>query len=264
MYLTWLDNNSWLIELENQHILVDPWLVGPLVFANAEWLFKGVHVPAADGSRPLPRPIPENIDLILLSQGLPDHAHPDTLQALDRNIPVVGSPSAAKVAREIRYSQVTELKHGEITALGDEITIQAVPGAPIGPFTVENGYILRGQRGGTSLYYEPHGFHSPTLQKVGPIDVVITPLSNLELPLVGPVIKGKNTALELAKWLTPQIMLPTAAGGDVAFEGMVLSALKVVGTGAEMQAVLSENHLSTKVLEPRAGDRFQVPLAVSA
>ena len=34
MHLTWLDSNSWLIEMGGQRILLDPWLSGPLVFGN--------------------------------------------------------------------------------------------------------------------------------------------------------------------------------------------------------------------------------------
>ena len=41
MHLTYLDSNSWLIEIGSQKILLDPWLVGSLVFGNLPWLFKG-------------------------------------------------------------------------------------------------------------------------------------------------------------------------------------------------------------------------------
>jgi L-ascorbate metabolism protein UlaG (beta-lactamase superfamily) len=255
MYLTWLDSNSWLIELDGKRILLDPWLVGPLTFGGMNWLFKS--------DRPMPRPIPEAIDLILLSQGLEDHAHPPTLKALDRDIPVVGSPGAAKLVRELGYTQVTALAHGESFTLGEQVRIQAFPGSPIGPMLTENAYVLTGLSSQTSLYYEPHGFHSPALQQVAPIDVVITPLVNLELPLVGPVIQGKKTGLELAQWLKPQIMLPTAAGGDVTFEGLLNNLLKAVGSISEFQDSLQQSGLTTRVLEPKPGDRFQVPLAVS-
>jgi len=40
MYLTWLDSNSWLIELAGKRILLDPWLVGDLTFGNLTWLFR--------------------------------------------------------------------------------------------------------------------------------------------------------------------------------------------------------------------------------
>ncbi|MBC6476050.1 MAG: MBL fold metallo-hydrolase [Hormoscilla sp. GM102CHS1] len=77
-----------LIELGDKRILLDPWLVGDLVFGNLTWFFKG--------SRPQPRPIPENIDLIILSQGLEDiYLKPDKvlsrLQSVaDRNSQKVG------------------------------------------------------------------------------------------------------------------------------------------------------------------------------
>ena len=75
MHLTWLDSNTWLIEIGGKRILLDPWLVGSLVFGNLDWLFKGL--------RRNERPITENIDLIVLSQGIEDHTHPRTLKQLD-------------------------------------------------------------------------------------------------------------------------------------------------------------------------------------
>ncbi|HEY9867030.1 MAG TPA: MBL fold metallo-hydrolase [Candidatus Obscuribacterales bacterium] len=30
MYFTWLDSNSWLLEIGGKQILIDPWLVGAL------------------------------------------------------------------------------------------------------------------------------------------------------------------------------------------------------------------------------------------
>lgn len=250
MYLTWLDNNSWLIELEGQRILLDPWLVGNLTFGHQEWLFKA--------SRVTPRAIPEAIDLILLSQGLEDHAHPPTLKALDRSIPVLASPNAAKVVRGLGYEQVTAIAHGESFTLADRVTIQAVPGSPIGPLLTENGYLVRGLSTGSSLYYEPHGFHAPMLQQLAPVDVVITPLVNLELPLLGPILQGGKTALQVAQWLKPQVILPTAAGGDVTLEGVLMSLIRATGSVAEVEAELTRNHLTTKILAPKAGERLEL------
>jgi len=252
MYLTWLDSNSWLIEIGSQRILLDPWLVGSLTFSNLDWLFKG--------SRPKERPIPENIDLILLSQGLEDHAHPPTLKQLDHKIPVVGSPNAAKVAQELGYSSVTSLAHGETFRLNNQIEIRAFPGSPIGPTVVENSFLLKELETGLTLYYEPHGYHSPQLKQFTPVDVVITPTVDLALPLVGAIIKGTNSALEVAKWLKPQVLLPTAAGGDVIFEGLLVKFLKAVGTAEDLRTLFHKNNLSTQVMEPHPGDRFELPL----
>ncbi len=253
MYLTWLDSNSWLIELAGKRILLDPWLVGDLVFGdNLAWLFKGY--------RQQERLIPADLDLILLSQGLADHAHPATLQQLDKSIPVVGSPSAAKVAQALGYRQVTTLAHGESFTLDNQVTIQARPGAPVGPGTLENGYWLKEAATGVTLYYEPHGFHAPSLKELAPIDVVITPLIDLALPLLGPIIKGTESALQLAQWVNPQVILPTAAGGDISFEGLLLTLLKAVGTTDEFRAKLAQHQLTAQVLEPKPGNRVEIPI----
>jgi len=247
MYFTWLDSNSWLIEIAEKRILIDPWLVGSLTFNNLDWLFKG--------SRTQDRLIPENIDLILLSQGLEDHAHPPTLKQLDRNIPVVASPNAAKIVESLGYTKVINLAHGETFTFLNQIEIKAFPGSPIGPTLRENAYFLKELTTGLTLYYEPHGYHSPQLQQFTPIDVVITPIIDLGLPLLGPIIKGMNSALELAKLVKPQLMLPTAAGGDILFEGWLVKFLQAKGNTEEFRELLERNHLRTKVVAPNPGEK---------
>ncbi|NET28840.1 MBL fold metallo-hydrolase [Okeania sp. SIO1I7] len=252
MHLTWLDSNSWLIEIGGKQLLLDPWLVGPLVFGNLPWLFKG--------ERRTPRAIPENIDLIVLSQGLEDHAHPQTLKQLDKNIPVVASPTAAKVVKEFGYSQIVTLAHGETYSFDNSIEIRAVPGSLVGPTLVENGYIFKDLKTDNTMYYEPHGNHSEKIKEFAPIDVVITPIINLNLPLVGPIIKGNESALQVAQWLKPQVMLPTAAGGDIDFQGLLISLLKAEGSVEKIQLQLTKNNLETKVIETQPGERFEVQL----
>jgi L-ascorbate metabolism protein UlaG (beta-lactamase superfamily) len=254
MHLTWLDSNSWLIEIGSQRILIDPWLVGSLTFNNLDWLFKG--------SRPRERPIPENIDLILLSQGLEDHAHPPTLKQLDHNIPVVASPNGAKVAQGLDYAFVTSLAHGQSFTLNHQVEITAFPGSPIGPTVVENSYLIKELESGLTVYYEPHGYHSPQLKQFAPVDVVITPIVDLALPLVGPIIKGTKSVWEVAQWLQPQVILPTAAGGDVIFEGLLTNLLKTVGNSEDLRSLLAKNNLSTQVIEPNPGDRFELQLTI--
>jgi L-ascorbate metabolism protein UlaG (beta-lactamase superfamily) len=121
MKLTWLDNNSWLMEISGKRILLDPWLVGSLVFGNLEWLFNGVKSKTYELKDP--------IDLILLSQGLEDHAHIPTLKELDHTIPVVASPNGAKVVQELGYTEVHSLSHGESYTLDETVKIKAFPGS---------------------------------------------------------------------------------------------------------------------------------------
>ena len=248
MYLTWFDSNSWLIELGDRRVLLDPWLVGPLMFGESAWFFKGEH--------PEPYDIPQNLDLILLSQGLDDHAHKETLRALDRSIPVVGSPGAAKVAQELGYTTVTALNHGESFDLGN-LTIKATVGSPTGPNVFENGYILRDQTTQQSLYYEPHGYHPDDLKEQGPIDVVITPLIDLAI-LFLPIIQGTKSALKLAEAIAPQLMIPTAAAGNVTYEGLLVKVLRDNGNLTEFRQWLKDAGLETQVLEPVPGQRIEL------
>ncbi|MFN9606862.1 MAG: MBL fold metallo-hydrolase [Pseudanabaena sp.] len=256
MYLTWLDSNSWLIEIADKRILLDPWLVGSLMFGNAAWFFKS--------DRLTPREIPKNIDLILLSQGLEDHAHPATLQQLDRQIPVIGSPSAAKVVKNLGYTKVTALNHDEVFSIPHLLEIRAVIGSPTGPTTRENGYMVRVLLAGPARYYEPHGSHSKSFLEFSPVDVVITPTIDLKLPLIGTVIKGQQSALKVAQWLKPQFILPTAAGGDLRFSGFLLKFLKAEGTVESLRALLAANNLATQIIEPKPWERFEVKLETIA
>jgi L-ascorbate metabolism protein UlaG (beta-lactamase superfamily) len=242
MQLTWLDSNSWLIEIAGLRILLDPWLVGSLVFGNATWLF--------EGKKRTSRAIPENIDLILLSQGLEDHAHPPTLKILDHNLPVVGSENAGKVCQGLGYTNIKTLKHDETYIFEDKIAIQAIAGSPIGPGLVENGYILRDLSNQESLYYEPHGFHSANLQRQEAVKVIITPLTNIKIPFIGPVIKGQEKAVEVCRWLKPEYILSTAAGGDLEFQGVLTKVLKEEGSIDNFRDLLTKENLNTKVVEP--------------
>ena len=84
-------------------MLVDPWLVGELTFAGQNWVFEGKKGldPPLDVDA-----IAAKADFILLSQGLPDHAHVPTLQRLRKTLPVIASPAGARVAASCGFKQV--------------------------------------------------------------------------------------------------------------------------------------------------------------
>jgi L-ascorbate metabolism protein UlaG (beta-lactamase superfamily) len=252
MHLTWFDSNSWLIEMAGTRILLDPWLVGNLMFGNTPWFFKGTH--------PQPFSIPENLDLILLSQGLPDHAHPETLKALDPSIPVIGSPNATKVAKSLGFHSVTALAHTETFVWNQQLEIRAFPGSLVGPQLVENAYVLKDLQSNLSLYFEPHGNHSPSLKAIAPVDVVIAPLIDFKLPLVGAFIQGGDRALDLMQWLQPQIVLPALLEGDIQYEGILNRFISADGTLDGFRDRLHQILPATQILSPRPGQRLAIPL----
>ncbi|APB32865.1 Putative Zn-dependent hydrolases of the beta-lactamase fold [Gloeomargarita lithophora Alchichica-D10] len=254
MHVTWFEANTWLVEWAGLRLLFDPWLIGPLVFGKLDWLFK------AERRQPIAE-LPTNLDAIVITQGLEDHCHPLTLSRLERSIPVIASPSAAKVVQGLGYSQVTTLQHGEKTVLAEKLTIQAFPGAPVGPNYVENGYLIREHRTGQTLYYEPHGYHQGAFGVVPSVDVAIAPVVDLGLPFLGAIIRGNQVALELARKLHPQVMLTTALG-DFSTSGFLLKFVRAKGDIQSFQQQLIEAGLSTQAMELTPRQVIELPLKV--
>ena len=252
-------------------ILVDPWLVGNLTFGGLDFIYSG--------TKKVARPDTINIDVlaadtdfILLTMSIDDHAHRPTLERLPKSLPVVGSPSAAAVARQLGYTTVYELGHGQEMTLtlnkgGGEkkISIRATQGALVGPpwSKRENGFVLREictAGGGTSLYYEPHAdYVSESVAEVSPVDIVVSPPCTQSL-LGYQLVKGASENISLLKMLRPKVVVPlmnaefdaTGPLNSLLTENGGVDALK---QQLEMVPELKE----VKVLVPTAG----VPLAVN-
>ena len=208
---TYFGANGWLLEIADCRVLVDPWLSGPLVFPPGAWMLRG--------ELPHPWPVPENLDLLLLTQGLADHSHLPSLKLLPRNLPVVGSTAAAKVVKRLGFEHIETLKPGE-TCTVKGLNIEATAGAAVP--NVENGYVLDWTDG--SLYLEPHGVLDPKLAS-RPVDTVITPVIDLGLPMAGDFITGASVLPNLIERFTPRTVLASTTGGDVTFTGLISALL---------------------------------------
>ena len=103
---TYYGANGWLIKIGETRILIDPWLRGELnIVPSTSLIFNGELVKEMK--------IPENIDLLLLTQGIEDHTHKPTLAVLPKSIEVIGSKNAAKRAASFGFSNVSHLSSGE-------------------------------------------------------------------------------------------------------------------------------------------------------
>ena len=216
---TYLGANGWLLAFGSLRVLVDPWFTEPLSFGPIDWLLKGELA--------TPQPVPEALDLLLLSQGLPDHCHPPSLALLPKELPVVASPTAARKAQQLGFSQVTPLRPGESLEHGG-LVITATAGAAVPQ--IENGWLLDHPAG--SLYLEPHGFLSAELPSRR-LSAVITPVIDVGLPLAGAFVRGRSALPELLERLQPAAVLASTTGGDVRFSGLLAGALQVAGTPEE-------------------------------
>ena len=236
---TYYGANGWLFEFGGLRVLVDPWLRGSLSFMPGAWLLRGDLLDE--------RPIPERLNLLLLTQGLPDHTHPPTLAVLPRDLPVVGSAAAGRVVKSLGFNTVTVLKPGSAMKVG-ELKIQATAGAAV-PGT-ENGYILKHPCG--SLYIEPHGFLDPTIAPCH-LDAVVTPMVDLALPILGAFVRGRSVASELVELFQPSTILASTTGGQMSFRGLLNNLLQVRGSVRDTAANIGP---AVGCIDPRPGERY--------
>jgi L-ascorbate metabolism protein UlaG (beta-lactamase superfamily) len=257
LHATYLGANGWLLEFTDSpnpalRVLVDPWLRGPLVFPPGAWLLKGE---LAD-----PQPIPEAIDMLVLTQGLADHSHPESLSLLSRTLPVVASPTAAAVVRRLGFTTVTTLRPGQRESLPvrreegiPSLTVTATAGASVPQ--QENGYLMDHAAG--RIYLEPHGFLDASLTST-PVDAVITPVVNLGLPLAGTIIRGRQSIGPLLKLFQPRTLLASTTGGDVRFQGLLSGIFRQEGSTDEACALIETTGgpRSCRFINPVPGQRY--------
>jgi len=205
---TYLGSNGWLIRFDKTNLLIDPWLTGDLVFPPGEWFFKG----SLDNEIV----IEENINIILLTQGLPDHCHIPSLIKFKKNIDIICPKSAKEILENSGFTSLKIIKPSDkIKQHGLEI--EATAGAPVPQ--IENGYIVKDDKG-SGFYIEPHGYLDENL-KSQEIDAVITPIINLELPLVGSFVKGADVIPKLINTFNPKYILSSTAGGEAKYTGLL-------------------------------------------
>ena len=230
---TYYGANGWLIELDKTRILIDPWLNGDLTFPPGDWLIKGELAKEVE--------IPRSIDFLLLTQGQPDHAHPPTLEKINKSIPVIASQAASNVVSKIGFTEINTLKPGEAFKKNN-INIQATSGASVP--NIENGYII--ESGQDSIYIEPHGFLDKQI-KPRNIDLLITPVIDFSLPLAGKFIRGKTVLPQLLKLFNPTTVLASTTGGDITFTGLINNLIKVDGSIEDINLL---KDTSTNLINP--------------
>eukprot|EP00741_Cyanophora_paradoxa_P002878 tig00000079_g2794.t1 len=258
--LSALEGNAWILEAGGLRVYVDPWLTGDLSFGlDAFYVGKKRFVGdvLADaqpgGSRAA--------DLILITQGLPDHCHGPTLKLLDKSIPVVASPTAAAACRALGFKDVTALAPGETRTFG-ALELRATAGAVVGPpwQAPENGFLLR-VSGPTplSLYYEPHGeYPEGALDGIGPVDVVVTPVIAVSILDGLPLVRGTPEATALVRRLRPRTVVPLL-NFSLEQAGVLPALLRSAGSVEGFQEALRAEGLPARVAVPTPNVPLPLP-----
>ena len=232
-------SNTWLLQIEQSYILVDPWFIGSLILGPGRWFFEGTLSTTYK--------LPPKIDLILLTQGLEDHTHIETLKIIDKKIPIICSPSGFRTVSQIGFKNVQEISPGEILRFND-INIRATSGAKVP--NQENGYIINNRN--FSLYIEPHGFVDNTLIKQK-ADVIISPFITLGLPFAGDFICGETSIIKLIEIFNPSYVLGTITGENITVKGILNKFIDVKDLDMNK---LKQQYKEIKFILPKAGSRI--------
>ena len=242
--------NCLSLEIANQRLLIDPLLVGKLVFWGQNWAFRGS--PRSSFVPPAPEEVGKSFDFLVLSQGLDDHCHRPTLERIDRKMPMIANPSAAKVAEKLGF-RPSVLRPGESMMLG-QLRITARAGSVVGPpwQDAENGYVFTDTRpGGLSIGIEPHGnFLGPALGtsfKEFPESHPTQRVDAMILPLTSQVIAGYklvNGVQEAAETLeafdhVPRFLLPLH-NAEIDASGVLAEQLQEEGSVESFAALQRE------------------------
>ncbi len=242
-YATYYGGNSWLIEMDKVKILIDPWFCGDLTFFNTELLLKGKKNDVIDFK------FNEKIDLILITQGLEDHCHKETLSKLPCNTQTIASKSAGEILRGIGYKNVKVLIPDEKINFMS-LTIQATAGAKV-PFQ-ENGYLISSKE--RKLYIEPHGYLDATI-KDKKIDIIITPVVDAYLLFIFEIIRGAKSLNVLIDKFKPDVVLASTTGGDITFTGLVSRLITQRGSFPKLQNSINK---ATRLLNPKVNKRYDL------
>lgn len=249
------EGNSWCLQINNLRIFVDPWLVGNLQF-GPEFLFSGVKKSLKDWK------LEDfgNIDLIVLSQGLPDHTHVPTLKRIDKNIPVIASIKAARICHNLGFRHIQVLRHGDSFKF-HSVEISAYKGSLVGPpyEAPENGYLFESCHPPFCLYYEPHGnVPRQVLSELQTksIDVLVVPVVNAAVKWMGfqfNLINEPSNVLQVVKHLQPRQLVPLM-NNDLNISGILSYVIASKGSLEEFERSIRASGWRTQVLKPVIGE----------
>ena len=196
--------------------------------------------------------IEDEVNIILLTQGLPDHCHIPSLKKFPKNIDIICSSSAKEILEKSGFTSIKVLKPSE-KIIKDDLEIEATAGAPVPQ--IENGYIVKYQEG-KGFYIEPHGYLDGNL-KSQEIDVVITPTINLGLPLLGSFVKGADVLPKLIDTFNPRYILSSTAGGEAKYSGLLnkfISKVLFIGCLRESDSIKTLNLSLSSARSIESGD----------
>lgn len=252
--VTYLETNCWLYKTGKLTILVDPVLASPLDF-GIPFLYKG-EKKVINGPELLKK-LSSEVDYVLISQGIDDHAHKPTLTSLNKLNPTmryIAPPSSIGILQScgITNDYIDVISPGNSITVSSKkdfkskVDITATGGALLGPpwQAKENGYLFKSSLCPT-LYYEPHCmFDKKELEdNEYTADYILSPIVAQELPYYT-LVDGMEKVLDLATTLKTKNIIPF--GNNNLKQSGVLSKLVTPRGSLEEFSRIVQNYNSNR------------------
>lgn len=212
MHVTRIDDyQSWLVELGECRLLVDPWLTDTFSLPLGRWFFGRTHrSPPVFGPSSVP-----SIHALVLTSHFADHLDLATLRQLPRDVPVVGSKAAIKVIRGLGFQDLHALSPGDDFVLpGGHRLVAIAPGFPYAYNAL--GFVFE-EATGARAYLETHMVDDRRAEALGPVDLAILPVESVHLLGIQFVMDAERAARAAqkipARRVTPTGLDPSAAEG---------------------------------------------------
>lgn len=211
--ITHYANNTFTLTHASKTVLLDPWLTDDLVFLTPKFFLAKKSPKGASLASALD---PNTISAIILTQGLPDHAHQPTLEKLPRTIPVLAPNSALPLLRSLNYQRILPLQPGDGPIPVPNVTglsVTPAKGSIVGPPWSEPQLALLLEAADangnvTTVYHEPHGVHDFDFLRNfrGRLDAVMASCVASTLPVFGnyPLANGVKEAVDLCRITLPK------------------------------------------------------------
>jgi L-ascorbate metabolism protein UlaG (beta-lactamase superfamily) len=214
----------------------------------------------------------DDINYIIITQGLDDHAHTPTLKKISKlkpNMQYVCPPSAVQIFEKCGISQekLIQITPGQQITIknkkNDAVEIRATTGAKVGPpwQANENGYLLRPKPKQStsskySLYIEPHCMYENEELEKYTSDIVISPIKSQKI-FTYTLVDGGNKAASLCDTLDAKFLVPMA-NGDLVQTGLLSNIINAKGTVEDMQQIRNNRKKSWEIVKVQPGKQFSL------
>ncbi len=253
-------DSSWLIQLNNTRLILDPWLVGEQVDV-ASWFNRQSHQDKCLTIRDLPP-----IDAILISHPFTDHCHEATLKQFSADTPIFASPMAFKIIQKWRYFTHLQVLNPSAKVLKPllikDIEIHFFAANHWLDLT-HQALFLRAKASQKTVFYAPHGYWVKDLKNNQlldnqAIDLVLCTFSWYKLPwyLGGVVNFGAHNTLQLLKQLQAKFALATHDEHKIA-RGLVARLAQTEYTN-NLDKLLADNQLLTQIPKLEIGQVIEL------